>query len=62
MDIGEKMVRKRKTLYPGHEWRKIFGSIAKWCARNKSPGEPMAVCIKKAVEDYKAGKFKVPVV
>jgi len=54
------MAKARKSPYSAHEWRKVFGSVAKWCARNKSPGERMADCIKRALAEFKAGRVKVP--
>jgi len=53
------MVKSKATGYSVTEWRRIFGAIAKWCSKNKSPGERMADCMKRAIAAFKAGTLKV---
>jgi len=52
------MARMRKTGYSGPEWRKIFAEAAKYCARNKAPGERIQDCIRRYLAQY-TGKVAV---
>lgn len=41
------MARHRKTGYSGPEWKAKFAEAAKYCARNRAPGERIQDCIRK---------------
>jgi hypothetical protein len=46
------MAKAKKTRYTASEWRSIFGQAAKWCAKNRSPGERIQDCIKRYLSQY----------
>jgi len=41
------MARRKKTGFSLPEWRKLFGEAAKWCSKNKAPGERIQDCIRR---------------
>jgi hypothetical protein len=49
------MSKHKKTGYPVHVWRAKFAEAAKYCARNKSPGERIQDCIKRYLGGGKIG-------
>ena len=55
------MAKAKKTQHSVAAWRKIFGVAAKICAKEKSPGERMAQCIKRVLQEIKEGRRPVPV-
>lgn len=47
------MARRSKTGLPAHVWRKVFGAVAKYCAKARAPGETMNECVKRVWSQFK---------
>ena len=41
------MARKRKTGLSLDEWKAKFAEAARWCSKNKAPGERIQDCIRR---------------
>jgi hypothetical protein len=39
--------KRRKTGLTGSEWKAMFAEAAKYCAKNKAPGERIQDCIRR---------------
>jgi len=47
--MARRMIHSEKLKH----WQKIFGEVARWCAKHREPGEKQYECVARVLREYK---------